>query len=194
MLTTVAALIIVLGVMVSLARHVRDASAMQLTRRLLRHLDGLMSQYETKYARQPLPRIAPVVIGDADLHRLQTLMGFKLPGVKAFFANMAEMPNTEQNEQAMQQAALANNRQMLDLLRPLAAATSDVPHGLSDALYHRAILRDAWGTPIVYMPAMHPAIGMAQQNRGFFFSAGADHKFLTTVDNLYSYEEAGHSE
>jgi hypothetical protein len=47
--------------------------------------------------------------------------------------------------------------------------------------------------PIVFMPAMNPAIGMAPQNRRFFFSAGPDRNFLTQEDNLYSYEEGGSS-
>src|SRR5436853_6587535 len=45
MLTTVAVLIIVLGLMVSLARYVRDASAQAVSKALLRQLDHLMAQY-----------------------------------------------------------------------------------------------------------------------------------------------------
>lgn len=192
MLTTVAALVIVLGLMVSLARHVREASAIQLTKRLLLSLDGLMSQYEAQY--HALPQVAPALICDADLRRLQTLMGFKLPKVKDFLANLSDLPNTEANEQAIQKAAVENNRQILDLLRPEAGSSAGVVSGTPQAIFNRAVLRDAWGTPIVYMPSMHPAIGIAPQNRRFFFSAGPGRKFLTQEDNLYSYEETGHSE
>ncbi len=68
--------------------------------------------------------------------------------------------------------------------------SSDTFSGLPDSIYDEAALRDAWGTPIVFMPAMHPAIGMAPRNGRFFFSAGPDRRFLTQEDNLYSYEEA----
>ena len=40
----------------------------------------------------------------------------------------------------------------------------------------------------MYMPHMHPLIGMPFGDVHFFFSAGPDRKFLTRDDNLYSYE------
>lgn len=164
MLTTAAALAIVLGLMVSLSRHVRNASAMEFTKTLLHQLDVLMAQYETDY--HGLPDIAPFVAGSADL------------------------PNTPQNEKNLQEAALKNNHQIIELLlRAEPADAGKAFSGLSDIASDETALRDAWGTPIVYMPAMHPAIGMAPQNRRFFFSAGPDRKFLTQDDNLYSYEE-----
>ena len=49
-------------------------------------------------------------------------------------------------------------------------------------------LVDAWGTPIVFMPAGALNVGISQQNRSFFLSAGPDRKFASVVDNLYSYE------
>ncbi|MDB5295634.1 MAG: hypothetical protein JWO31_1617, partial [Phycisphaerales bacterium] len=49
MLTTVAVLVIVLGLMVSLARHVRERSAQALTKALLRQLDGLMTRYADRH-------------------------------------------------------------------------------------------------------------------------------------------------
>src|SRR5688572_7004306 len=48
MLTTVAVLVIVLGLMVSLARDVRNRSADRLTKDLLRRLDELVKQYKTR--------------------------------------------------------------------------------------------------------------------------------------------------
>jgi hypothetical protein len=51
------------------------------------------------------------------------------------------------------------------------------------------ILTDPWGTPYVFMPHQNQAIGLAPQDRSFFFSAGPDRKFLTKDDNLYGYEQ-----
>src|SRR5436305_4153289 len=48
MLTTVAFLVIVLGLMVSLARDVRSRSADHLTKDVLRRLDNLVAQYRAK--------------------------------------------------------------------------------------------------------------------------------------------------
>lgn len=159
MLTTVAALVIVLGLTVSLARRVRNASAVDLTRGLLRRMDTLMAQYQ------------------ADHHQL--------PTIAPFIASNAADPD----EATLQHSATANNREVLAVLRMEAGATGNAFSGLPDAIYDETTLRDAWGTPIVYMPSMHPAIGMAPQNRRFFFSAGPDRRFLTQEDNFYSYEE-----
>src|SRR4051794_34552860 len=60
MLTTVAALIIVLGLMVSLARYVRDRSAQQLTRETLRELETLMAQY-VDHNGGKLPAVDPIL-------------------------------------------------------------------------------------------------------------------------------------
>jgi type II secretory pathway pseudopilin PulG len=159
MLTTVAALIIVLGLMVSLARSVRSASAQQLTRDLLRKLDALMDKYQAANGR--LPTIASFIpAGEGQL-----------------------------KEAALQRNAYINNRQLVAALRAEAGLGDETFGGLPDTVFNDAILRDAWGTPIVYMPALHPAIGTAPQNRRFFVSAGPDGQFLTQEDNLYSYEE-----
>src|SRR5205809_3153380 len=53
MLTTVALLVIVLGLMVSLARYVRTRSATQLTRELLVNLNEAIARYESTYAGVP---------------------------------------------------------------------------------------------------------------------------------------------
>ena len=68
-----------------------------------------------------------------------------------------------------------------------AGVLGDVPV----SMYDETTLRDAWGSPIVFMPAKHPWVGTAPQDRFFFFSAGPDRRYLTQDDNLYSYEEAG---
>src|SRR5215212_6174347 len=59
MLTTVAVLVIVLGLMVSLARDVRNRSADRLTNDLLSKLDRLMAQYQTQ--NHQLPDVFPFV-------------------------------------------------------------------------------------------------------------------------------------
>ena len=159
MLTTVAALIIVLGLMVSLARSVRSASAQELTKDLLRKLDVLMDRYQAANGR--LPDIAPLVPAD----------------------------DSQMTEPVLQRNAYQNNRQLVAALKAQAAMAPQTFVGLPDTIFNDAILLDAWSTPIVYMPTMHPSIGTAQQNRRFFFSAGPDGQFLTQEDNLYSYEE-----
>src|SRR5690349_529246 len=52
MLTTVAVLIILLGIMVSLARYVRGQSAERVTKELLVKLDHLMAQYVSRTGGQ----------------------------------------------------------------------------------------------------------------------------------------------
>jgi len=160
MLTTVGAMIIILGLMVSLARSVRSASAQELTKDLLHKLDVLMDQYEARFGA--LPNIAPFIPD-----------------------NPAAM-----SESMLQHNAYQNNRQLVAVLRAQAGLSDQSFGGLPDAIYNDAVLRDAWGSPIVYMPGMNPAIGMAPKDRRFFFSAGPDGKYLTQEDNLYSYEEA----
>src|SRR4051812_19551678 len=59
MLTTVAVLVIVLGLMVSLARDVRNRSADRLTIDLLTKLDRLMVQYAAQ--NHQLPQVLPFV-------------------------------------------------------------------------------------------------------------------------------------
>ncbi len=159
MLTTVAALIIVLGLMVSLARYVRNASAIEVTKRLLRDMEGLLAQYRAQHA-DALPLVTPFVGAHVDA-----------------------------DEAGLQRAALANNQRIVAVLRSATGVSPDLFGGLPDSIYNDATLRDPWGSPIVYMPAMHPMIGMAPDNRPFFFSAGPDRQYLTQDDNLYSYEE-----
>src|SRR3954449_8973257 len=66
MLTTVAVLIIVLGLMVSLARYVRNSSATQLTRELLVDLDTAMSNYCTRNHLRAAP-VVPLAAADQSL-------------------------------------------------------------------------------------------------------------------------------
>ena len=167
MLITVAVLIIVLGLMVSLARYVRDRSAQQLTRDLLKQLDGLMAQYVDHNGQ--FPPVEPLLAADATV---------------------------PPPEFAMADTARHNNEEFLRLLKidhhVHAAADADPFDQLPISVYDRKTLRDAWGSPIVFMPGQHQLIGLAPSRAGqdqyFFFSAGPDRKYLTRDDNLYSYE------
>jgi type II secretory pathway pseudopilin PulG len=161
MLTTVALLIIILGLMVSLARYVRRRSAEDLTRRLLVNMHTAMLEYVGKYGGPP-------------------------SGIESFIEGKAAAAD----ETALQHSALANNHQVVQFFRShreLAKAFRDLPL----SIYDEATVRDAWGTPIVFMPTMHRQIGMAPGNGWFFFSAGPDRQYLTRDDNQYSYEALG---
>ena len=164
MLTTVALLIIILGLMVSLARYVRRRSAEDLTRRLLVNMHTAMLEYAGKYGPPG--------------------------GIEPFIEGKAAAGGTPVDELALQRTALTNNRQMVQFFRShreLAKAFRDLPL----SIYDEATVRDAWGTPIVFMPTMHRQIGMAPGNGWFFFSAGPDRQYLTRDDNQYSYEALG---
>ncbi len=168
MLTTVALLVIVLGLMVSLARDVRNRSADNLTIDILRRLDGLVDQYRAK----ALPGMPPKERE-------------KYPVVHPFIR-----ANQPVEEGQLQDDALENNKALVRTLKAYFDLSSNAFSELSIANYNEVSVLDAWGRPIVYMPSQHPAVGMAATNRSFFFSAGPDRKYLTRPDNLYSYETA----
>jgi prepilin-type N-terminal cleavage/methylation domain-containing protein len=156
MLTTVAALVILLGLMVSLARDVRTRSANGLTGDILTKLDRLMAQYAQRTGRLPaVPTVVPAY--------------------------------GEPLEDAVRGVAAANNAAFIRALRSTLPLTREFGELQLDT-YSDTALNDAWGDPVVFMPAGHPAVGMAPQNRAFFFSAGPDRRYLTRDDNLYSYE------
>jgi hypothetical protein len=93
------------------------------------------------------------------------------------------------DEQSVARAARINNEEFVRILRaePLwGKVFVDLPI----SVYDQVSLRDAWGQPIVFMPAGHRAVGMAPNDRSFFFSSGPDRRYLTRMDNLYSYESA----
>ncbi len=171
MLTTVAVLIIVLGLMVSLARYVRDRSAQQLTREELKELETLMAQYVESNAGQ-MPAVDPILPGDA-----------------------------APEESALADAARRNNAQCVRALKADYRArlhdlgtARDPFEQLPISVYDRLSVRDAWGSPIVFMPGQHKLIGLAPSKAGqdqyFFFSAGPDRNYLSRDDNVYSYEAA----
>ena len=198
MLTVVAGLIIVLGLMVSLAWDVRRQSHDRLTKNLLVKLDLLMGQYVARHKQMPevtplvTPLVAPSAAGDSGKAASRPASAI----VPATRGAEEELPD----EEALLAAADQNNRDFVQALRyeagapgagiaAQAAGTSpDLFGPLTGPMYDEVTLRDAWGTPIVFMPSMHPGIGMALGNRSFFVSAGPDRKFRTRDDNLYSYE------
>ncbi|MDP9173650.1 MAG: hypothetical protein M3O30_07265 [Planctomycetota bacterium] len=160
MLTTIAVLIIVLGLMVSLARHVRAASADQLTKDILHGLDEAMAAY-VKDNDDALPPVPPIIGQDP----------------------------SPPNENAIAHAAAQNNAAFILYLQRKGYLNGRFGD-LSIVYFDELRVRDAWGSPIVFMPAMHPAIGMSPKG-WFFFSAGPDRQYLTRDDNLYSYEQPG---
>jgi hypothetical protein len=160
MLTTVAMLIIMLGLMVSLARYVRRRSAEDLTRRILVNLHTAMLEYPKKNGA---PAIEPFIGAGT----------------------------TATDEAALLQTALVNNRQIVQFFKSHKELSAKAFRELPLSIYDEATVRDAWGTPIVFMPAMHRQIGMAPGQEWFFFSAGPDRQYLTRDDNQYSYEALG---
>jgi hypothetical protein len=205
MLTVVALLIIVLGLMVSLAWDVRQQSSERLTKDLLRKLQVLMNQYVERNKRLPQvspfietvepARETPVVPLAAAPRRGERAAGEGKAGRTAGKDSTGDTTPLRAEDELPDEATLlaaaeANNRDFVLALR--AEATSPQPElfgPVGGTMYDEVTLRDAWGTPLVFMPAQHPAIGMALGNKPFFFSAGPDRKFRTLEDNLYSYEQ-----
>ena len=182
MLTVVAALIILLGLMVSLAWDVRRQSSERLTKELLVKLDRLMAQYVQQHKRLPhvLPLVDPGLTGGPAPQSQPAPLSSTRPAED-------ELPD----EGTLHAAAELNNRDFVLALRAESSGRTPELFGpVGGAMYDEVTLRDAWGTPIVFMPEMHPAIGMALGNRPFFVSAGPDRRFRTLEDNLYSYEQA----
>lgn len=180
MLTTVAILVIVLGLMVSLARDVRTRSAERLTKDLLARLDTLVEQY-----RRPLRNLPE------DQRRNHPSVHPLLPPPTtqphpAAAAGTASAAVAE--EIRLRDSAAANNRELIRTLKNQMDLSAGPFSDLSIANYNEVNVLDAWGSPIVYMPSQHPQIGMAAGDRSFFFSAGPDRRYLTRQDNLYSYE------
>ena len=188
MLTVVALLIIVLGLMVSLATDVRQQSSERLTKDLLRKLDVLMGQYLDRHKK--LPQVSPFIETAAGAPEAKDKpAGGGAAGVGAAIPVRGE--DELPDEATLLASAESNNRDFVQLLKSDASGPQPELFGTAGGTtYDEVTLRDAWGTPIVFMPAQHPAIGMALGNKPFFFSAGPDRKFRTLEDNLYSYEQS----
>ena len=203
--TTVAILIIVLGLMVSLARQVRKQAGMTLTKDLLRRLDTAMALYAQRNGDK-VPSVAafppPANAGTADRGEAAVAVVAvpspqTRPGAVPPTRDGREI--TDENEpvpdpRALLEAARMNNRDFVAALKAEGGpggngmgALADMPASVYDEVY----LRDAWGSPIVFMPSKHKWVGTAPRDRFFFFSAGPDREYLTQDDNLYSYEDPG---
>jgi len=167
MLTTVAVLVIIFGLMVSLARDVRNRSADRLTKDILHRLDHLVTQYRSKV-------LASLPVEERNKH----------PVVKPFIGK------GPLDEKELKENALDNNKELVRTLKGYFDLSGGEFAELSIANFNEVTVLDAWGGAIVYMPHQHPAVGMAATNRSFFFSAGPDRRYLTRQDNLYSYERA----
>ncbi len=208
MLATVAALVIVLGLMVSLARYVRKQASDQLTKQLLVQLDGLMRQYQSRY--QSVPQVPAFVPGIEGGQGNQTKPGAQTetrkggreeiekadigvpPPIRPVAPSPFNLSATDEAlppESTLQENARLNNRAFVAVLQVEARRFPTEFSSMPQAFFEAGVLPDAWGTPIIFMPALHPAVGMAMKNRPFFLSAGPDRRFRTQEDNLYSYEE-----
>lgn len=139
MLVTVAGLIIVLGLMVSLARYVRERAAVALTKELLRQLDDIASQYAQRYGGQ-LPPVTPFPPSSP-------------PSARAAAKLAAEWDeaNSPADRAALLAAALENNRRFVAVLKAEAGSSAAL-NGLPLSMYNDVVLRDAWGTPLSSCP------------------------------------------
>jgi hypothetical protein len=158
MLTTVAALVIVLGLMVSLARFVRYRSSTELTKDLLVKLEQAMERYEKQTGQ--VPQVVPAAPGNDPYPTEGWILAH----------------------------ATGNNQEFVRALRRVQPPSGGIFSDLPVSMYDGHTLRDAWGGLILFLPHQHPAIGIAPHDRFFFFSAGPDRRYLTRDDNLYSYE------
>ena len=186
MMTTVAVLIIVLGVMVSLARHVRERAAVALTKDLLRRLDQVMAEYAGRHGGQ-LPVVGPFPPAPPGAATSPARRpGDTTTAVAAGGPDLGPKPDRA----ALGNAARANNYQWVAALKADGVLTGGALSTMPASVYDGIQLRDAWGSPIVFMPTKHPWVGTAPRTRSaFFFYAGPDRQYLTQDDNLYSYED-----
>jgi prepilin-type N-terminal cleavage/methylation domain-containing protein len=159
MLTTVALLTILLGLMVDLAGYVRNRSATDLARQVLSGLDQAMQKYFDAHDKT-YPDIHP----------------------------FTKDPNLGEDEQTLFRNARLNNQDFVAALKSENLLEPGLTGELPASIYDGSRFNDAWDMPIVFIPASHGKIGMAPSGRGFFFSAGPDRLYKTREDNLYSYE------
>lgn len=157
-----AALMILLGLMVSMTRHVRSQSREQRTRRMLSLLDRRLSP--------PLPEGLP--------RQLTSLTRLVEPREAA--------TGLRPTDDMLLARAHLNSQGVVLAYRK--AFGEDALRQLSISLYDGRYLRDAWHTPVVYMGSEVDNLDLPRQKRAFFMSAGPDRRFSTVADNLYSYE------
>lgn len=202
-LLVVAILTILFGLVVSLARRVRAEAAFSLVRREMLVLEDALAAYMRR--EQALPHVPPLFPAELD----RQITG-NTPALGSTAAPDGLLPTAptrlpdQQDEGVLAEMAFINNRVMMRALdvgarrsaitqREARAGESEtdaaaVINGVSALLFDGSTLRDPWGQPIAFMPAGRPEIGYATENRPFFFSAGPDGRYLTLLDNIYSYE------
>lgn len=187
LLVTVAALVIVLGLMVRLAGHVRAESAHALTKSLLRQLDLGMVDFARLHGGA-VPQVAMFPPPEAVAEAVAARAASRATPSPAVRLPSDDAPNVDRRLQL--RWASANNRDLLLAFRAEPAVSAKVLSDLPVSVYDEAQIRDAWGSPIVFMPNSHPWVGTAPRDKAYFFvSAGPDRDYLTLGDNLYSYEE-----
>ena len=196
MLTSVAVLIIVLGLMVSLARNVRDQSAQVLTKQILRQLAALMDEYAHANDQQ-LPPVTAIIPGGTSIKPEEPALELLARRNNEEFVRALRpaLARLEQTRRPRGGDDVANPDVGLTTTTTPASAAPRAPSFIGQlpvSVYDGVTLRDAWGSPIVFMPAQQRWIGMAPKNpegaSAFFFSAGPDRQYLSRDDNLYSYE------
>ena len=96
----------------------------------------------------------------------------------------------DRHQPAFVELGLANNQFIVRLLKSYHAIGAEQMNNLPVSYFDGLTARDAWGSPIVFMPRDHPAIGMAAKG-WFFLSAGPDRQYTSKQDNIYSYELPG---
>lgn len=116
MLTTVAILVIVFGLLVNLAHHVRERSAVALTQNLVRQLDGMMSAYVARHG-QP-PAVPPFPPGDGNWTHVEGPSA-AIPGSHLRAGGRTMQVEAEPEE--------------LVVLRPRTAAISSAPSAANQA-------------------------------------------------------------
>jgi hypothetical protein len=178
--------------MVSLARYVRRQASEQLTKQLLAQVDVLVRRYQSRYNALPTvtPFVSGIQVGAEPLSGAATRPS-TAPILQISPAPLLPTAFAEEilpDERTLRAAAEANNRSFVHALQVEARRYPAEYAGLPTSFFVEGTLPDAWGMPIVFMPALHPAVGMAMENRPFLLSAGPDRRFRTLEDNLYSYE------
>lgn len=167
-------LTIALGLAVSLSRHVRAQSARSLTSDLLARMEKLADEYARAH-------------------------GGHYPEVEPLFPTGFTTPTTSQAGETQRLATAGrNNRAFLEAVLKDRGGNpfSDLSPAVFDPTGYMGgpSLRDAWGTPIVFVRSQHPLLGMAPRDAPFFVSAGPDRKFLTRGDNMFSYDAFPHGD
>ena len=166
LLTVLAFLVVMMGLMVSLARYVRSNSAVELTRRVL----GELAVAQMNYTNIDTNKNTNIVT-NTNTNIDTNTSSDTTPDTHALPAKL--------DETAVQQylVRISNTR-----VRQLLERASLIPPD--------PVIRDAWGNAILLVPRQHDQLGMAPRNDPFFISAGPDGKYLTLDDNLYSYEQS----